>query len=228
MKLSKLRRIITYAIPVLFSTILYAQDTLNVTANGFSSYSINGETNPTLTVIRGNTYVFNVSAPGHPFWINLTASTGTSNAYNDGVTGNGTSSGMISFTVPESAPDELFYNCQFHSSMTGKIAVTSTVNLSAERQLPEKFKLKQNFPNPFNPSTQITYEIQNSEFVDLSIISISGEKVRQLFNGYQNAGVHYLIWDGKNEAGNPAGSGTYIYQLKTKSGIQTKKMSLVR
>jgi predicted lipoprotein with Yx(FWY)xxD motif len=81
--------------------------------------------NPELELTRGNTYEFNVNSPGHPFFIKSVESTGTDNAFNDGVTNNGTANGTILFTVPNDAPDILFYNCEFHASMTGRIRVVN-------------------------------------------------------------------------------------------------------
>jgi hypothetical protein len=104
-----------------------AQDTFTVTANGVVSYQINGSANPTLDLVRGQTYQFQVSAPGHPFWIKSVQSAGTVNAYSSGVTNNGTDSGTVTFTVPADAPSTLYYNCQIHSLMTGVINVTGTV-----------------------------------------------------------------------------------------------------
>lgn len=59
--------------------------TFSVTNSGAGAYIIDGNSNPTLTLVRGNTYYFEVSAPGHPFWIKTTQTTGTSNAYNNGM-----------------------------------------------------------------------------------------------------------------------------------------------
>jgi len=70
-----------------------APNTFNVTNNGSGNYVINGQSNPTLSITEGQTYTFNISATGHPFWINTVNSTGTGNAYNDGVTNNGTANG---------------------------------------------------------------------------------------------------------------------------------------
>jgi hypothetical protein len=95
-----------------------------VTNSGASAYTINGANNPTLNLIRGFTYYFTVTASGHPFWIKTSQTTGTGNAYNNGVTNNGTESGTIIFTVPFDAPSTLYYICQFHGSMTGAIAVS--------------------------------------------------------------------------------------------------------
>ncbi len=102
--------------------------TFSVTNSGSSAYlfsgnGLSGASNASLTLTRGVTYKFNVSASGHPFWINDTQGTGTGNAYNSGVSGNGAQSGTITFTVPNDAPSSLFYNCQFHSVMTGTITI---------------------------------------------------------------------------------------------------------
>jgi hypothetical protein len=106
------------------TTTTAAPNTFNVTNNGSSNYIINGVSNGTLSVTEGQTYTFNINASGHPFWIKTVSSTGTGNAYNDGVTNNGTDNGTITFVVPYDAPSTLYYNCQFHSSMTGTINVT--------------------------------------------------------------------------------------------------------
>ena len=104
-----------------------AATTFVVTNNGLTSYMIDGVSNPTLNLVRGQTYIFQVSAVGHPFWIKTIQSIGTGNAYNNGVTNNGTASGSITFVVPVDAPPTLFYDCQFHASMTGQIHITGPV-----------------------------------------------------------------------------------------------------
>jgi len=100
------------------------ETTFTVVNNGSTSYKIDAADNPTLKLTRGQTYVFQVSAVGHPFWIKSVRSTGTGNAYNSGVTGNGTQSGSVTFVVPSDAPATLFYDCQFHSNMTGNLSIS--------------------------------------------------------------------------------------------------------
>lgn len=77
---------------------------------GSTAYVINGESNPTLTLVRGETYIFSIQTSGDPFWIQTVAG-GFSDGdeYSEGVTGNGTAVGTILWTVPESAPDNLYY-----------------------------------------------------------------------------------------------------------------------
>ena len=100
--------------------------TLNITNNGASDYVISNKNDPTLTLERGKTYEFNIDASGHPFWIKTISSAGTGNSYSDGITNNGTSNGIIVFKVPDDAPDQLYYNCQIHSSMNGIIKIVDS------------------------------------------------------------------------------------------------------
>ena len=98
--------------------------TLAVTNSGSGSYTINGSANPTLSFIRGHRYVINVTAVGHPFWIQTVAGAySAGNVYSTGVTNGGTDNGTIIFEVPFNAP-QLYYACQYHSSMAGSITVS--------------------------------------------------------------------------------------------------------
>ena len=90
---------------------------------GLSAYVINATSNPPLTLVRGRTYTFDINASGHPFWIKSVQSIGTGNAFNTGVTNNGTQTGTLTFAVPVGAPATLFYNCQFHSAMSNQIHI---------------------------------------------------------------------------------------------------------
>jgi hypothetical protein len=97
--------------------------TLHVTASGMTAYVIDGASNPDPTLCRGSSYDFAINTPGHPFYINTVRGTGTANAYNLGVTGNGMTSGTLTFAVPSEAPATLFYDCSIHAAMTGTIHV---------------------------------------------------------------------------------------------------------
>lgn len=106
------------------NTFTYNVINTGATAYNFTGNGLTAEDNPNLTVVRGNTYVFNLNTPGHPFYINTTQGTGTANMYNTGITGNGNTSGTLTFVVPTDAPNTLYYNCEFHAIMTGVITVT--------------------------------------------------------------------------------------------------------
>jgi hypothetical protein len=103
--------------------------TYTVTNNGASAYTINGSDNPTLTLERGKTYQFNISATGHPFFIMTGSGAYTAGGqYDVGVTGQGTQSGTLTFVVPDAAPSTLAYVCQVHSSMGGTINVINNTD----------------------------------------------------------------------------------------------------
>jgi len=96
-----------------------------VVNNGAGSYVIDGKSNPSLSFIRGNNYILEISAPGHPFWIQtVSGQYNSANVYNSGITNNGRDVGNISFRVPNDAPNTLYYVCQYHTSMQGTIIIT--------------------------------------------------------------------------------------------------------
>jgi len=93
---------------------------------------------------------------------------------------------------------------------------------------PAKFELAQNFPNPFNPTTDITFSIDRAANVDLSIYNMLGQKVRTLTTGSKVAGTHVLRWDGRDESGSSVSTGIYLYTLTDGSTSITKKMALMK
>src|SRR5258706_9353333 len=120
-------RALLTALPVSFivaSTAAAASFT--VVNNGIIAYRINGIDNPTLNLVRGNTYTFSVTATGHPFYIKTVQGSGTGNAYPDGVTGNGTQVGTVTWVVAGNAPSLLYYDCAVHEAMTGDINITGS------------------------------------------------------------------------------------------------------
>lgn len=96
----------------------------------------------------------------------------------------------------------------------------------------KSFELNQNYPNPFTPSTRITYTVPSTEAgigVTLQVYDLLGREVRTLIDGTQTAGQHSLEWDGTNCSGEKMESGVYLYQLKSTNGyVNTRKMILLR
>ncbi|HFB68104.1 MAG TPA: T9SS type A sorting domain-containing protein, partial [Calditrichae bacterium] len=93
---------------------------------------------------------------------------------------------------------------------------------------PAEFALAPNFPNPFNPSTTIRYQLAREVPVRLEIFNIQGQRVRTLVHAVQSAGFYSVEWDGRNDAGQPVASGTYIYRLQAGSFVQTRQMTLMK
>ena len=94
---------------------------------------------------------------------------------------------------------------------------------------PYEYALHDNFPNPFNPETQIRFSLGNRENVKLVIYDIMGRQVRTLANGDSfNSGFHVLNWDGRDNIGEKVATGMYIYRIKAGDFIEDKKMLLVK
>lgn len=95
-------------------------------------------------------------------------------------------------------------------------------------RIPGGFALYANYPNPFNPSTEIQYDLPTRSKVELAIYNILGEKVADLVNGEQGAGSYVATWDGRNLQGHTVASGVYLYRLKAGDFLQTRKMLLMK
>lgn len=101
--------------------------------------------------------------------------------------------------------------------------------ISGHPELITKYKLYDNFPNPFNPQTTLRYDIPKSGHVELKIFNIQGQLVRTLLDAIKPAGSYQAIWDGRNEEGIYQASGVYFYRLKAGDRFaETKRMVLLR
>lgn len=98
-----------------------------------------------------------------------------------------------------------------------------------EKTIPFEYDiLKNNYPNPFNPETNIEFSIINSGRISLIVYSILGEKVIELMSENLDKGNYNVKWNGLNEKGLSVPSGIYIYQLRTNNSVITKKMTLLK
>jgi len=93
---------------------------------------------------------------------------------------------------------------------------------------PTKFNLQNNFPNPFNPITNLSYELLENCFVNITIYDLLGKQVRTLINQTQEAGFKSVIWNATNDYGKPVSAGVYLYQIQAVDFVQTKKMVLIK
>ena len=96
------------------------------------------------------------------------------------------------------------------------------------RQPSANVVLKQNWPNPFNPSTTIQFSMDQRGYHDLIVYDARGARVKVLSRGTISAGLHTVNWDGTNDRGRPVASGVYFYRLRTANSTETKKMTLLR
>jgi M6 family metalloprotease-like protein len=109
-----------------------------------------------------------------------------------------------------------------------QVSLASGINDEEADLLPRKTVLRQNHPNPFNPSTQIKFDLARGSKVTLTIFNILGRPVRELLNGRYPAGSTEITWDGTDKAGRPVPSGIYFYELVTEEGRESRKMTLIK
>ncbi|MCK6620132.1 MAG: T9SS type A sorting domain-containing protein [Calditrichaceae bacterium] len=107
----------------------------------------------------------------------------------------------------------------------------------ANAEVPGQFALSQNYPNPFNPATNIEFQLPQASHITLKIYDLQGWLVKTLLNQEMEAGSHRVAWNGRDERGNAAASGVYLYHFQagefSRSRLpgayrQTGKMVLLR
>jgi hypothetical protein len=141
--MKKLRSLLAGIALMWASVSLQAQTaplTNTVTAGfDFTAYTVDGQANLALTLQRGVTYVFQVdesSFPVHPFYIKTAFTNGGAvDAFTEGVTGNGTTGGNLIFTVPQDAPDVLYYHCGNHFPMGATLTIVNPPSSSPDGRI---------------------------------------------------------------------------------------------
>ena len=98
----------------------------------------------------------------------------------------------------------------------------------ARRRVAVALRLEQNLPNPFNPKTTIRFSLPSAGAASLFVYDASGRRVATLLDGPQVAGAEEVVWNGRDDAGNPLATGMYFYRLQHASGEQTRKMLLLK
>jgi len=133
-------------------------------------------------------------------------------------------------------PGNVFAQDSFPFSVSGP----TTAKAGAEREIPsewlpvvsasvpEAISLNANYPNPFNPTTQISYDINTATHVKLNIYNVRGQEIKTLVDGLQSPGSKTVTWDGTNNAGQKVAGGVYLYRLQAGDVVQTKKMTLLK
>ena len=156
----------------------------------------------------------------------------------------------------ETYQDAAIENIQIYASdeITQNISMVLITNVVDISDIPFKTGLRGNYPNPFNPSTTIEFDVNNNNsphiygggkggenpyrhssrmtqgetHIRIDIYNIRGQMIRTLGNGLFSLGTHKIDWDGNDTNGNPVSSGIYFYQLKSENVIDTKKMILMK
>ncbi|MBI3195594.1 MAG: T9SS type A sorting domain-containing protein [Ignavibacteriae bacterium] len=97
-----------------------------------------------------------------------------------------------------------------------------------ENGIPDGFALGQNFPNPFNPSTSIKYQVSQSSNVRIIVYNTLGVEVTRLVDEHLDAGYYSIVWDGRDNIGKSVSTGIYLYKMEAGSFTEVKKMIYVK
>ena len=128
--------------------------------------------------------------------------------------------------VIEYSNSEIFTSSKDHK-FSLVIGTNNYINETHEefQSHPKQFALAQNFPNPFNPITNIKFSLPKEAFVSLKLYDVLGREVKTLLNGRKKEGVHQVVLNGNRLR---LASGLYIYKLKAGKFVETKKMLLLK
>ena len=138
------------------------------------------------------------------------------------MSGNPIAGALVTFTN-ESDPGTSFID--YTDADGGYEIIPATVEV--KEQIPIPFVLSQNYPNPFNPSTTIPFSLYKGGQVRLTVYAITGQKVVTLIDEFRSAGTYAANWNGRDDNGNGAASGIYLYRLTCGNHHETRKMLLL-
>ena len=119
---------------------------------------------------------------------------------------------------------KLLFLILLFSLLSQKVLFSEDIKVKSEPYTLSKFILYPNFPNPFNPTTSISYELSQTTHVNLTVFDLQGHRITPLVNEVQHSGYYCKIWDACNVA-----AGIYFYRLRINDGYMvTKKMVCLR
>jgi choice-of-anchor B domain-containing protein len=114
------------------------------------------------------------------------------------------------------------------SSLSSEFTKYAVLYDESYQFIPQTTEIYPNYPNPFNPSTTIKFDLAKNQLIQLNIYNILGQKVRSLYSGLKAAGQHEFLWNGNNDIGQTVSSGIYFYRLITANKILTHRMIFIK
>lgn len=201
------------------STVAWFKSSMYVSITGptILEWKHNGTwtANPSVSGVS-YTYEWRFRNAGDPSWSSVVS---TSQTYTRQMLPND-----MELQVKATAQDAVAYDTHYVEKAIAKRSLEE----SGETTMPKEFALLQNYPNPFNPETNIRFALPEAVSVELMIFDLAGREVRRLIDRTMAEGFHQALWDGKDNAGNHAPSGVYLYQLTAGDFREQKKLTLVR
>ena len=128
---------------------------------------------------------------------------------------------------------EYFYrvsaNVGYYTDYSNTVSLTlESLNIEFNSTVPESFALHQNFPNPFNPVTTLSYQLPKEGYVQVTIYDMAGRLVNNLVDEKQSAGYKTTKWNATNNNGQPVSAGVYVYTVSTRDLKQSRKMLFLK
>jgi len=138
--------------------------------------------------------------------------------------------GGFGLVKTEIEPSDVYY---LAGAIIENVHYGTIVSVKEKGYSPPSFDLLENYPNPFNPTTTIRYQLPSAGRVSIKIYNILGQQIRNLVDGIEVKGSHNSLWDGRNDHGVAVSGGVYFYRIESttldgsQSLVATKKMLLV-
>jgi hypothetical protein len=139
------------------------------------------------------------------------------------------SAGFVFFDLPLSAMERSSAVAALRKAVDDLTDVATDVNDGpGDIVTPNRYRLYPNYPNPFNPTTNIRFYLPRAGDVTLTVYNTLGQKVRTLANQRLESGDHVIQWNGENSVGQRVASGVYFYRLDTEGFSSSRKMVLLK
>ena len=207
---------------------LVSDSSVSLQVKGKASTSFDGFSTA-VNAPNGKTIACDVITPAGSEPIILYDDNGVSGVYASGVFSGGSAPARLVYLA---FPIELISDRQARRFLLSRIFdlfdVQTDIAVSDQSKQLSGLMLTDNYPNPFNPATQIRFNLEAPENVILEILSIDGQKIKTLINRTLSAGRHQVAWDGTDINGGNVSSGIYIYRLRTPGHQIARKMTLLR
>ncbi len=201
------------ATPTIFNTLDGTAPISTVTSLSDSSptsFLVSWEGNDDAGVMSYSVYVSEDGGPFQP-WI---GSTGDTSAMFNGIVGK--TYGFFSIAADSAGNIEVF-------KLTAEVSTAVIAGVDDMNTIPQEFRLDQNFPNPFNPTTIIRYEIPRASHVTLKLYNMIGQEIATLVDDVQEAGYKTVKWNAANVP-----SGVYFYRLQASGFTTTREMLIIK
>jgi len=129
--------------------------------------------------------------------------------------------GMVGYFATGKSSNDVYY-------LNSGVNLLKTDPSNRKYAIPVEYVLHNNFPNPFNPTTQLRYDLPERAFVQLIIYDLLGRQVTTLINRVEEPGHRSVIWNGTDPQGKTVSAGVYFYQIHAGDYTQTRKMVVIK